>query len=73
MLRAVTFVLVVLGWVLYEWLEVSTYGIGVGTPGSIIYLGILYGIAIVMYVVAYLYRRSQGVNLDAIHSEIPAE
>ncbi|HXX62047.1 MAG TPA: hypothetical protein VEI48_12270 [Candidatus Sulfotelmatobacter sp.] len=64
---------VVLGWVLYEWLEVSTYGIGVGTPGSIIYLGILYGIAIVMYVVAYLYRRSQGVNLDAIHSEIPAE
>ena len=64
---------VVLGWVLYEWLEVSTYGIGVGTPGSIIYLGILYGVAIVMYVVAYLYRRSQGVNLDAIHSEIPAE
>ncbi|HEY7942711.1 MAG TPA: hypothetical protein VID25_12245, partial [Candidatus Limnocylindrales bacterium] len=64
---------VVLGWVIYEWLAVSTYGIGVETPGSIIYLGILYGIAIVMYVVAYLYRRSQGVNLDAIHSEIPAE
>ncbi len=64
---------VVLGWVIYEWLAVSTYGIGVGTPGSIIYLGILYGIAIVMYVVAYLYRRSQGVNLDAIHAEIPAE
>ncbi|HEY7942649.1 MAG TPA: hypothetical protein VID25_11935 [Candidatus Limnocylindrales bacterium] len=64
---------VVLGWVIYEWLAVATYGIGVETPGSIIYLGILYGIAIVMYVVAYLYRRSQGVNLDAIHSEIPAE
>jgi len=64
---------VVLGWVIYEWLAVSTYGIGVETPGSIIYLGILYGIAIVMYVVAYLYRRNQGVNLDAIHSEIPAE
>ena len=64
---------VVLGWVIYEWLANSTYGIGVETPGSIIYLGILYGIAIVMYVVAYLYRRSQGVNLDAIHSEIPAE
>ncbi len=64
---------VVLGWVIYEWLAVSTYGIGVQTPGSIIYLGVLYGIAIVMYVVAYLYRRSQGVNLDAIHSEIPAE
>ena len=26
-----------------------------------------------LYVVARLYRRSQGVDLDAIHSEIPSE
>jgi basic amino acid/polyamine antiporter, APA family len=63
----------VLGWTIAEWLENATYGIGVETPGSIIYLGILYGIAIVVYVVAFLVRRSQGVDLALIHSEIPAE
>lgn len=63
----------VLGWTIAEWLENATYGIGVETPGSIIYLGILYGIAILVYVVAYLVRRSQGVDLAVIHAEIPAE
>ena len=33
----------------------------------------VYGAAALLYVVARLYRRSQGVDLDAIHSEIPAE
>jgi len=33
----------------------------------------LYGIAALVYVVARFYRRSQGVDLDAIHSEIPSE
>ena len=37
------------------------------------FLGILYGAAALLYIVARLYRRSQGVDLDAIHSEIPAE
>ena len=64
---------IVLGWTIYEWLAVATYGIGVGTPSSIIYLGVLYGIAIVIYVASWLYRRSQGVDLSAIHGEIPAE
>jgi hypothetical protein len=33
----------------------------------------VYGAAALLYVVARLYRRSQGVDLDAIHAEIPAE
>ena len=64
---------IVLGWTIYEWLWVPTYGIGIGTPSSIIYLGALYGIAIVVYLAAWLYRRSQGVDLAKIHAEIPVE
>jgi hypothetical protein len=62
-----------LGLVLLQWLTNSLYGIGVGNTQSIVFLGVLYGIAAVVYVVARLYRRTQGVDLDAIHAEIPAE
>jgi basic amino acid/polyamine antiporter, APA family len=60
-------------WVLYMWLSSALYGIGVGNVNSIVFLGICYGAAAVLYVVARLWRRSQGVDLDAIHAEIPAE
>jgi basic amino acid/polyamine antiporter, APA family len=62
-----------LGWVLYLWLTESVYAIGVGNANSIAFLGVLYGAAAVLYIVARLWRRAQGVNLDAIHAEIPAE
>ncbi len=62
-----------LGWVVYEWLSNSLYGIGVGNSQSIKFLGIVYGLAALVWVVARLYRRAQGVDLDAIHAEIPAE
>ncbi|HUG30977.1 MAG TPA: amino acid permease [Candidatus Limnocylindria bacterium] len=62
-----------LGWVLYLWLTDPLYAIGVGNPTSIIFLGVLYGIAALVYIGARFYRRSQGVDLDAIHAEIPAE
>jgi basic amino acid/polyamine antiporter, APA family len=63
------------GWVLYLWIwdPEGAYGIGIGNPDSIRFLGLLYGIAVLIYVVARFYRRSQGVDLDAIHAEIPAE
>jgi amino acid transporter len=64
---------VVLGWVIYLWLSTPVYGIGVGNTSSIVFLALLYGAAAVLYVAARLYRRTQGVNLDAIHAEIPAE
>ena len=62
-----------LGWVLYIWLSDPLYGIGVGNTNSIIFLGVLYGAAALLYVVARFWRRAQGVDLDAIHAEIPAE
>ncbi|MBF6605362.1 MAG: amino acid permease [Chloroflexi bacterium] len=62
-----------LGWVVYEWLSNSLYGIGVGNAQSIKFLGIVYGLAALVWVVARLYRRAQGIDLDAIHAEIPAE
>ncbi len=62
-----------LGWVVYEWLSNSLYGIGVGNAQSIKFLGIVYGLAVLVWVVARLYRRAQGIDLDAIHAEIPAE
>jgi amino acid transporter len=62
-----------LGWVLIMWLSNSLYGIGVGNAESLKFLGILYGAAAVLYIVARLWRRSQGVDLDAIHAQIPAE
>ena len=62
-----------LGWVLYLWLSNALYGIGVGNVNSILFLGALYGAAAVLYIVARLVRRMQGVDLDAIHAQIPAE
>jgi basic amino acid/polyamine antiporter, APA family len=64
---------IILGWTIILWLKDPLYGIGVGNTNSIIFLGVVYGAAALLYVVARLYRRSQGVDLDAIHAEIPAE
>jgi basic amino acid/polyamine antiporter, APA family len=62
-----------LGWTLYQWITSALYGIGTGNTESIKFLGFLYAAAAVLYVVARLYRRAQGVDLEAIHAEIPAE
>jgi APA family basic amino acid/polyamine antiporter len=64
---------VFLGWVLIMWLSNALYGIGVGNTTSIVFLGVLYGAAAVLYVAARFWRRAQGVDLDAIHAQIPAE
>ncbi len=64
---------VFLGFVIYEWLSNSLYGIGVGNATSIQFLAVLYGLGALVYIVARLWRRAQGIDLDAIHAEIPAE
>jgi basic amino acid/polyamine antiporter, APA family len=64
---------VFLGWVVFEWLSNSLYGIGVGNSQSIQFLGIVYGLAALVWIAARLYRRTQGIDLDAIHAEIPSE
>ena len=62
-----------LGWVLYEWLSSATYGIGVGNKLSIVFLSVLYALAAILYLGARFWRGRQGIDLDAIHAEIPAE
>ncbi|HLY14606.1 MAG TPA: amino acid permease [Candidatus Limnocylindrales bacterium] len=62
-----------LGWVVYEWLSNSLYGIGTGNSQSIEFLAVVYGLGALVWVVARVYRRTQGIDLDAIHAEIPAE
>ena len=64
---------IILGWTICLWLFDPLYGIGIGNANSIIFLGVVYGAAAIVYIVARIVRRSQGVDLDAIHSEIPAE
>ncbi len=64
---------IILAWTIYLWMSDPLYGIGTGNTNSIIFLGVVYGAAALVYVVARIVRRSQGVDLDAIHSEIPAE
>src|SRR5438270_8094223 len=56
---------------LVKWFTDSTYGLNNAT--SFKYLAVLYVLALVIYVVAFLYRRSQGIDLRAIHHEIPVE
>ncbi|MGH2406903.1 MAG: hypothetical protein ACRDF7_02330 [Candidatus Limnocylindrales bacterium] len=63
----------VLGWTIWRWLIDPLYGIGVGNSTSIIYLGVMYGLAVVVYIVAWLYRRSQGIDLAKVHEEIPVD
>ena len=64
---------VFLGWITYQWLSNALYGIGVGNATSVKFLAVVYGLAAVVYIAARLVRRAQGIDLDAIHAEIPAE
>jgi APA family basic amino acid/polyamine antiporter len=60
-----------LGFNLYEWL--SNAGYGVNNKDSLYYMGGMYVLAIVIYVIARLVRRRQGIDLGLINKEIPVE
>lgn len=60
-----------LGFNLYEWLSSSAYG--VNNTDSLVFMGLLYVLAIVVYVVARAVRRRQGIDLGLINKEIPVE
>jgi hypothetical protein len=36
-------------------------------------MGIMYALALVIYVVAKVYRKQQGIDLSAVYKEIPVE
>ncbi len=60
-----------LGYNLFEWLHNSAYG--VNARDSLYYMGAMYVLGIVIYVVARVVRRRQGIDLGLINKEIPVE
>ena len=60
-----------IGFSLYEWLSNDLYA--VNKPSSLIYMACMYGLAILIYVVARIVRNRQGVDLSLINKEIPVE
>ncbi len=60
-----------LGFNLFEWLHNATYGVNKGP--SLIYMGAMYALAIVIFVVARIVRSRQGIDLSLINKEIPVE
>jgi basic amino acid/polyamine antiporter, APA family len=56
-----------------EWIFNSTYGIGIGHSSSLYFIGALYVLAILVYVIARVVRRRQGIDLGLINKEIPVE
>jgi amino acid transporter len=60
-----------LGFNLYEWLSNANYF--VNNAQSLIFMGAMYVLAIVVYVVARIVRSRQGIDLSLINKEIPVE
>ncbi|MBI3648284.1 MAG: APC family permease [Actinobacteria bacterium] len=60
-----------LGFNLYEWFTNANYA--VNDHSSLVFMGAMYVLALVIYVVAKVYRKSQGIDLKAIYQEIPVE
>jgi basic amino acid/polyamine antiporter, APA family len=60
-----------LGYNLWKWFVDDLYA--VNDPASLWFMGSMYALALVIYVAAKLYRRRQGIDLNAIHREIPVE
>jgi len=56
---------------LYEWLSNDTYF--VNNHDSLIYMGGMYVLAILIYVIARIVRNRQGIDLGLINKEIPVE
>ena len=60
-----------LAWNLYEWFTNDVYF--VNNKQSLIFMGSMYALALVVYVVARIVRARQGINLKAIYQEIPVD
>ena len=56
---------------LFKWFTDDTYGVNNGQ--SLIYMLVLYGVALLVYVVFRLVRRAQGIDLRMVYDEIPED
>jgi basic amino acid/polyamine antiporter, APA family len=60
-----------LAFCLYQWITNDVYGIN--DPSSFLYLGVMYLLALVIYVVSRIVRRAQGMDLKMVYDEIPED
>ena len=60
---------------LYEWIidPNALYGIGIANTSSVIYMLSMYVLAAIIYFGFKSARKSQGIDIDKVHSEIPVE
>lgn len=60
---------------LYAWIfdPQKLYGIGLQNPHSLLFMGGLYSLALVIYLVFRSYRRKEGIDIERVHREIPVE
>ena len=56
---------------LFKWFQDDIYGVNDG--GSLIFMGLLYLLALAIFVGSRIYRRRQGMDLSMAYGEIPAE
>jgi len=63
--------LVFLAYALYKWLGDDLYG--VNHTDSLYYMGVLYVVALAIFIGSRIYRRRQGIDLTAVSKEIPVE
>jgi len=59
--------------VLWIYDPTNTYGVGYMNKQSMIFMGVLYAAAIVIWVIAWAFRKRQGMELEAVAKEIPVE
>ena len=61
-------------WLFDPWLNGSAlYGISLQNTPSVVFIGILYGTALAIYLGFKLYRKKTGIDIDKVHQEIPID
>ncbi len=62
-------------YLLYAWLidPNKLYNIGLGNTNSIIFMLVLYGLALGIYLGFKQYRKREGIDIEKVHQEIPVE
>jgi len=60
-----------LGFDLVEWITNNNYYVNL--KPSLVFMGCMYALAIILYVVAYFVRKRQGIDLNLVNKEIPVE
>ncbi len=68
-----TFLLVL--WLFDKWINggAPLYGIGLHNMSSVIYMVVMYALALGIYLFFRSYRKQEGIDIDKVHKEIPVE